>query len=293
MHADSKYPFSPRRPGPALASTIALFGALGLMGFSAGAQAGAVAPSPPGCTRARTIERSSQVTDLVTDDGADTWSYEFRVCNTTDSGYGGNLLRDWELPWDPNAGIDQSSIATPDGWAWSIEERDEPNGNTGWDGTISWQDVGPDGIPGTADDDPFFNPAFATQPFVLHFYTSCSGEGGVSDTPAGSNQDLSCFDLANEWLVPGEDLAGFSFTATASPVSAPYQASWFELPPISGDPAFPLGSGTALTPSFFVAASVPEPSSLLLLGASLGGLSAAALARRRRKRDEDDTAQDS
>lgn len=275
----------------ALASTLALFGALGIAGYAGDAQAGIGIPEC-GPSSGSEFERTSQVTDLVIDHGDGTWTYEFRVCNTSDPTYGaGFLLRDWELPWDHTASnpIDELTIMVPEGWAWSIETRDVPNFGTGWDGEITWQDVGPDGTPETDDDDPFFDTRYATHPEVLHFYTNC-GEGGPIDVNLQSTSVQAvapdCRFLDEAWLRPGEDLTGFSFVANVAPTNAPYQASWIFQPPRSGDPAYPL-AGSALSEDFFDPAVTPEPSSLLLLGASLGGVVGAAALRRRREDGED------
>lgn len=241
-------------------SAIALFGALGLAAGTS--EAAAVFGSCPGTTFGD--ERTSAVLDSVSG-GPGSWQYDYLVCNTSDF-YNQpiSLLRDWELPFDGvgsgqtitsnAAGI--TNIVVPEGWDWGIEKRGVINVSTGWDGIINWQNP----------TDPFYNPLYADHEYVLHFYTTCfEGEG--------------CFNAIDE----GSSLDGFGFQSPIGPAPAPYQASWFEQPPRTGDPAFPLQGGI---PDTFRTQQIPEPGSLGLLFGGLGALLVAAN-RRRSKRDEE------
>ncbi|MCC6531579.1 MAG: PEP-CTERM sorting domain-containing protein [Burkholderiales bacterium] len=241
-------------------SAIALFGALG---FVSGASEAAII----GCTGTTAEERTSAVQDDVTGSGSG-FRYRYLVCNTSDS-YNQpiSLLRDWELPFDGvgdgqnitsnAAGI--SNIVTPEGWDWAIERRGVSNGFTGWDGQITWQNP----------TDPFYNPVYANHEYVLHFYTRCfEGEGCFFGIGEGGSKD------------------NFGFDSPIGPAPAPYQASWFEQPPRTGDPAFPLQGGIPAT--FQVLQAVPEPGSLGLLAGGLGALLLAA-GRRRSRRDEQES----
>ncbi len=271
-----------------LASPLALLGALGMLGFSASAQAGVAAPAQcdealgtPAISFIPGSFQSSLVTDTVSDNGDNTWTYEFRVCNTSDPFYG-DFIRDWELPWDPNAGIIDIQVPHPGfGWSWAIETRDQPNQMTGWEGDISWQDPL----------DPFYDPDFAFQPQVLHFYSGCEGFSTPEElnAPAATpDGPADCSALIDDWIAPGAGLLGFSFTAGYGPTNAPYQASWAELEIQTGDPRFP-GAPGGFSPGFLTPNAAPEPASLMMLGGGLGGLGLAALARRRRRKSEQDS----
>lgn len=240
-----------------LVSTGALFGALGMAPQAALA---AFTDSCPGLTGQ---ERTSAVlSDVQLGAGANgTHVYNFKVCNTSGGGEGEMqyLLRDWELPYDPQGGI--TNFVTPVGWNWAIETIGVANNQTGWDGQEpTWKDP----------DDLFHDPRYQNLDQVIHFYTcdsmSCYGEGAWA--PA---------------LTPGEELAGFGFESPFGPTNAPYQASWFWLPPRSGDPAFPLAG--ADTPGLVDVSAVPEPGGLALFAAALGAMMAARV--RRRETSED------
>ena len=200
--------------------------------------------------------------------GNGNWSYNFTVCNLSspfgnDEGGSLDLIRDWELPWDPAANI--TNIRVPNGWDWTIETRGVPNLTTGWEGDIEWQDP----------NDPFYDPRYEFQPYVLHFYTGCGLQVAATIASTDQNPDpQNCFAMPNDWIFPGGSRIGFGFDAPVGPTNSPYQASWVDLPVQTGDPDFP--SGAALTPGFF-ATPVPEPSTVALVAL---GLLAAARVRR-------------
>jgi hypothetical protein len=278
-----------------LASSAALLGALG-MAAPGSAQAGGSAP--PACPTQTAGAPTSAVTDLVTDNGDGSFLYEFRVCNTSAFGQQPGddfFIRDWELPFigTENALLNGSDSAfdndanirnvfAPEDWTWGIETENDPDFfNTGWEGIVRWTDAGdPDnGIPPDPFYDPIFDPDVNTaidrdgsgNALVLHFYTQCEF-------------DEVSFTRCDRPIAPGQGLGIFGFTAAFGPGAAPYQASWVQIPPRTGDPAFPLAGGTPLSPSLQVQA--PEPGSLALLGLGVGALGAAAAVRRRRKGEE-------
>jgi PEP-CTERM motif len=235
-------------------STLALFGAMG------GAQAATVAPTFGECPGiSDNFGRSSAVLSSV-QAGAPN-SYNFKVCNTSNGAEGEVTfaLRDWELPYDPQGQID--NIITPAGWGWAIETIGIANPATGWDAaTPTWFDP----------DDDFFDARYLGLTQVLHFYTcsqnSCYGAEG---------------DVFGEVLFQGESLEGFGFTSPFGETNAPYQASWVEFRPRSGDPAFPLVG--ANTPG--LRNPVPEPAGLALFALGLGAAMAARARRQGRKAD--------
>lgn len=237
-------------------STLALFGAMG------SAQAVTVAPSFDACPGSPQLPgRSSAVLSDVMTGTPNT--YNFKVCNTSDGGEGEVtfLLRDWELPYDPQGQID--NIFTPTGWGHSIEAIGAPNDATGWDGAApDWLDPL----------DHFFDPRYVGLTQVIHFYTC-----GDEQTCYGAEGDVF-----GPTLAPGDSLAGFSFTSPFDATNAPYQASWVVLPPRSGDPAFPLIGGAPNTPG--LRNGVPEPGGLALFALGLGAAMAARARRQGHKR---------
>jgi hypothetical protein len=240
-------------------STLALFGALG--SFASGVHASVIA-SPlacpgqtlPGAGRTSAVPSTAE-RDAVTG----LWTYRFAACNT--SAWPGQeegptfLMRDWELPYDSSGGI--ANITTAYGWAFSIETIGASNDSTGWDGLVpTWKDPL----------DPFYDPRYLDLTQVLHFY-NC-GSGGCY-----GNEDSASFGQA---LFPGEGIEEFTFTSPFAPTNAPYQASWIEFVPRSGDPAFPMVG--ANTPG--LRNVVPEPGGLALLALGIGALMAARARRR-------------
>ncbi len=241
-----------------LASAV---GASALLGFAGNASAG-IGEVP--------WTRASSVTGDVTDNTDGTWAYDYTVYNdsfedSTYGEYGGTpIIIDWELPWFDDAGIDPSSIFSPFGWSWAIETIGDPNSATGWEGAASWQDPSDPFYFG--DDSPFTD---VTQ--VLHWYAELGSE--QCETEIG----CTAFDLG---IFPDDSLSGFGFTAAYSETDAPYQASWFELPIQSGDPAFPL-IGPA-SPKALGIMQVSEPGMIGLLG--IGALGIFVSLRRRKQK---------
>ena len=238
-----------------LVSTLALFGALGSAQATTTGGFGAC----PGISTGG--ERSSVVLSDVQAGSPNT--YNFKVCNNSSSeGESTFLLRDWELPYDPAGGI--AGYVTPTGWGSAIEPIGQANPATGWDGdTPTWFNVS----------DPFYDARYLGLDQVIHFYT-CGG-------------DSSCYgsvgDVFADPISPGDSLEGFGFTSPYGVTDAPYQASWVQQRPRSGDPAFPQPVGGPNTPG--LRNSVPEPGGLALFALSLGALMAARARRRGRKAD--------
>ncbi len=245
-------------------STLALFGALG------SAQATTVAPFDPSCPGlSNSGDRTSVVLSQVTAGSPDN-SYEFKICNTS----GGSelqsqfVLRDWELPYDPQAGI--TNLHAPLGWGVAIETIGQDNPNTGWDGNApTWLDP----------NDDFFDARYLGLNQVIHFYTCAASPRTESNTCYGS--DVSD-DMSGPLLFAGQGLAGFGFSSPFGETNAPYQASWVEIPPRSGDPAFP-GAGGPNSPG--LRNLVPEPSGLALFALGLGAAMAARARRQGHKAD--------
>jgi hypothetical protein len=233
-----------------------LVGALGL----AGAQSSALAAVAPFCPDGPFAgQQSSIVTSGTEEISPGVWQYTFRVCNMSDR-EGGDLIRDWELPYFRDAGI--NNIQTPFGWAFNIEAVGTPNDATGWDGTAQWQQ---DGDPWKAIFDAAYGGAalnpYNTNTEVLHFYL----DQLPTFAALAIEVDESC-----GFIFPGEGCNSFGFTSTFGPTDAPYQASWVANPPRTGDPSFP-GSGLPNSPSV-QRQIIPEPTGLALLAAGLPAL---------------------
>ena len=234
-------------------SALALFGALGAGSAAHAAVTVGFDPSCPGMSS--TFGRSSVVLSNVTAGSPNT--YEFKICNTSNTAEGEArfLLRDWELPYDPLGGI--ANYAVPFGWNVNIETIGSPNSATGWDGEDpTWFNP----------TDPFYDPRYLGLTQVVHFYTCGNNTCYGSDDP----------------LEAGEGLTGFGFTSPFGETNAPYQASWIDQFPRSGDPAFPLAGGPN-TPGLIN--GVSEPGGLALFALSLGTLMAARARRQGRKPD--------
>jgi hypothetical protein len=229
-------------PARATLPSLALASAVALIGHGPAAEASTV--EAPIC------DYCSRVTDIVTDNGDGSWTYEFTVYNDSPAVSEGPTLVivDWELPYFDDSGI--TNVQSAYGWTWAIETIGVENPATGWSGVANWQQPGDPWYPGP--DSPFTT---ATQ--VLHWFTLDGNNSGIR--PAGFEGGGSFVGSAS----------GFSFTAPFPATAAPYQASWADLVIQTGDPAFPLGTGAVpASPN----AIVPLPAPLALLGAALAGL---------------------
>lgn len=201
----------------------------------------------------------SHVTDTVTANGSNSWTYDFTVHNDTTgfpttfgdgSFYGGeaNIIVDWELPYFTDMGI--TNIQSPTGWSFAIETIGTPNAVTGWGGVADWQTAGDpwkatfDAAYGSAANNPF-----NTHTQVLHWYNSESliGVSGIA---------------------PQALLSGFSFDAVFGSGQAPYQASWNPTDIQTGDPSFP----TLALPNSPSISQVPLPGALMLMLSGLVGV---------------------
>jgi len=219
-------------------------------------------------TFAANATRMSHVEDSVVDNGDGTFTYFYEVFNDSEPAviepsetgglFGPNLeeiepqpdvefiIRDWELPYFSDSGIDISQIDSPDGWSVSIETIGVENAATGWEGVANWQDP----------DDPFYfgdTSPFSHHTQVIHWYMNDIED--VIDPAFG--------------IYPLNSRSGFSLVASYDQTDAPYQASWFELPVQTGDPAFPFG-GVPGSP--MATRIIPEPTSMALLGLGAIGL---------------------
>ena len=219
--------------------------------------------------------RNSTVGSSVVDNGDGTWTYGYKVSNTSfQSALSAELdepiLVDWELPWFGDAGI--AGITAPRNWDWSIETIDIPNSGTGWGGVAAWQ----------TPSDPFYAGAdspFTTVMKVLHWYNVCNVQPNRPLNFQGEDVAVlaSCESQFDNAIFPNGSLDGFGFTAGFDPTGAPYQASWAVLPVRTGDPAFPLGGGFPNSPALRDL-QIPEPGALVLVAIGLGAM---ALRRRR------------
>ncbi len=252
------------------ASAVALLGSLGMLTAGEAAAVAVTGTCPD--QKDYSESRQSVVLSAVAADTPDPGIYEygFKVCNI--SGFPGEgqpefRLRDWELPYDPLAGI--FNITAPEGWNWSLENVGESRQETGW---------GIDG-PGSATPtwlnpaDPFYDPRYVGLTQVIHFYT-CEG---VSE----------CYgpDFNSDAIAAGDERSGFGFRSPFGQTNSPYQASWVDVFPRSGDPDFPnlTGPGGPNSPGLIDPSAVPEPNGLALFALALGALLAG---RGRRKKSD-------
>lgn len=243
------------------ASTIALLGALGSLGAAGTASASAMQICPAQTGQPQTSQVLSNTQAL----GNNLFSYNFTVCNTS-GGYDsiemimteGQLIRDWELPLIPGL-INPNSIVAPANWAVSIETIGVANGSTGWEGVAEWRNQNQ------------WN-AFDNITQVIHWYTGeCfRGEFCSNGSPIQPGDQYGLLDpMTNAGL-------RFGFDASTGPGAAPYQASWIDFPPRTGDPDDPVQN---LLPIGTPINNVPEPNGLALFAIALGALMAG---RRRR-----------
>ena len=217
-------------------------------------------------------EPSSQVTDTVTQNGSK-WEYSFTVKNTSALSLNGNLetepvIVDWEIPYFDDAGI--TNILAPGGWGYTIETIGTSNPSTGWGGTAAWQDP----------NDPMYwgaDSPYTTATQVLHWFSLCwVTDGEIGDCGSDNESSASNLSALTGAIRAGEELSGFGFTANYGPQNGPYQASWADLPVLSGDPQLPF-RGIPASPKAKAPQAVPEPAGILLIG-----LGVAALGFRRR-----------
>lgn len=212
------------------------------------------------------FQRSSRVDSTVTNQVDGTFLYEFEVFNTSDfadNDDGGPFLVDWELPLFSLNDINLGTVESPEDWTYEIVELDGTivespdsaligtesqffNNNSSPYGFYDWDYV--------AASDPLLDPLqggnpdlygpnpeeFETPPLVLHWYTL--NEEDDDDGGPGSGSPL-------EPIFPQDSLDEFSFVSDFSSQNAPYLSSWFELPPVTGDPPTPGGGAPFGTPN--------------------------------------------
>lgn len=195
---------------------------------------------------------ASRVDATVTDQGDGTFLYEFTVHNTTPNANCEvcDLIVNWELPiFAITDLVDLTSVTSPEGWEFEIIELavnpnasttyyNNPNGPYGqyrW----NWDPANDPTLDPTQGGDPAAygpNPdVFVNPPILIHWFTT----------------DVLAASPANPIFVGGS-LNGFSFRSAFSQAPAPYQASWFQLPPTTGDPPIPN------QPFFFGTPNSPE-----------------------------------
>lgn len=215
------------------------------------------------------VVRTSEVSTVVTDNLNGTWTYNYRVWNTSPGAQDVGvdlppvwpLIVDYEVPLDSPSVV--SGVASPAGWAYEF---------------LSAADY----VNRYGEPSPF------NSLYVLHWYEEfLFGEGGRPWWPIAPDGYIAWMlaqDLVRTAYEPSTD--GFIFTSSLGPVDGPYSTSWFDANRSTGDPPLPGGgvSGGTIPYAFQLPCPpdfpnchqppgvVPEPSTILLLGAGIAGL---------------------